>query len=131
MIDTEQLRNDLREFHGSETAYVHALNRKVFYTEGVRHFAQNAGGGAYWLLDILASQPEILNQVRDDRFANIVLRVGTDKKAALLVDDGNDNPVYIRHLDFTDCPAGEWQFYMESTVVGDVAGAMVMVPGER
>ena len=52
-LTPEQLREQLATFTGSELFYVHPLNRKVVYTEGVRFLAQAAG--AFWLIDAMAS----------------------------------------------------------------------------
>jgi hypothetical protein len=107
----------LAGFTGSETMYQHTINRNVIYTEGVRHFAQNAGHGAYWLLDIMATEPKILRQQREFALVKLVAKNG---KAKLTVDDGNDGsePVYKKNISFTDCPDGEWKFYfIEGTIL--------------
>lgn len=102
----ETLRQELANFYGSEVFYRHPLNRSVVYTEGVQHFAEQAG--AYWFLDILATEPAILEQAKD--FAAVTLKV-KDGKAQLLVTDGNDGEVFRRDIDYTDCPEGDWQFF--------------------
>lgn len=109
-MDTTELKSNLANFTGTEEYYRHTLNRNVIYTEGVQFFAENAGGGAYWLIDILATEPAILKQQRE--FASIWLEV-KGEKARITVDDGNDSPpVYTRDIDWTDCPEGLWKFYM-------------------
>ena len=109
-MDAEELRQALSNFTGSETVYRHNLNRNILYTEGVQYFAQHAGGGAYWLLDILATEPEILKQQRE--FASITLTVNDNTHADIVVTDGNDKTVFQRHIGFTTCPQGAWKFFM-------------------
>ena len=113
----EQLEHELADFYGSEVMYRHGLNRNVVYTEGVQYLAERVG--AYWLLDILVTEPAILGQARS--FAAITLTV-KDEKAVLSVTDGNDNQVYERRIDYTDFPAGEWKFFFTDGVL--------MLPGE-
>jgi hypothetical protein len=114
-MDRIDLRNSLYGFTGSEQMYRHALNRNVIYTEGVQFFAENAGNGAYWLLDILATEPAILAQQKE--FAAVVLSV-KDGGATLTVTDGNKGPpVFSREISFTDCPEGVWKFYMIDGVI--------------
>lgn len=124
--DADKLRAELAQFYGSETIYRHPLNRRVLYTEGVQHFAQNAGNGAYWFLDILATEPAILKEARE--FAVVTLTVSADGTGARIqvTDGGKTEPevtVFSRRLEFTDCPPGEWKFFFENLTL--------MLPGER
>lgn len=112
------LRADLAQFYGSEHLYRHTFNG-VLYTEGVRHFAETAG--AYWFLDILATEPAILRQARG--FAAVTLAVDDDETAWIIVTDGNENQVYSHWFGFTDCPPGTWKFFFENMTI--------MLPGER
>ncbi len=109
-MNAQDLKNGLTNYYGSETMFRHGLNRNIVYTEGVQFFAENAGGGAYWFIDILATQPEIL-LLQQREFADIKLVVA-ERSATIIVGDGNDNEVYRRVIEFTDCPEGEWKFFM-------------------
>lgn len=129
ITNTEQagqnLANQLSQFAGgSDEFYRHALNQNVTYTSGVRHFAQHAGGGAYWLLDILSTEPAILKEAQEFAVVTLTAKGG---KATLVVTDGGkgDVPVtiYTRELDYTDCPDGEWVFYFKNLTL--------MLPDER
>src|SRR5258708_7241437 len=114
--NTTELSQDLANFTGTDEWYKHAINPAFTYTEGVRHFAQNAGGGAYWLLDILVTQPEIVRQANDMAFVTLKVK---GSKATLLVTDGHDpeTKAYQRRIDYTDCPEGNWSFYMRDGVI--------------
>jgi hypothetical protein len=139
MKDGNELLQGMRQFTGSECLFRHALTRRFTYTEGVQFFAQNAGGGAYWLLDILATEPAIrdlvLGEGEDCGFAFVKLRV-TGHTAMLVVEDGNGVLKFGRHIDLTDCPPhptstdepdGFWKFYIEPNRLGDGTVVMTMM----
>lgn len=127
---TSELTDLLRHHSGSEQVFRHPLARSVTYTEGVREFAENAGGGAYWLLDILATEPSILKLSGDGGMAFARLQVDGNR-ARLEVNDGNDSPpIYTRDLDHTDCPPGLWLFYLCATEVGEKPVTMILLPSE-
>lgn len=107
----DELAHNLRQFTGTESYHRYLMG--VVLTDGARYFAENAGGGAFWLMDILATQPEI----RQQPFAHATLTVADDSTAKLTVTDGNDNQVYERTIDFTTCPAGKWEFYIIDGVI--------------
>lgn len=109
-MNTEQLQHELRHFTGTEHYHLHPFN--LLMTDGAKYFADKAG--AYWLMDIIATQPEIREQAKE--FAAVDLIVA-DSEADLIATDGNDNEVYRRHIDFTDCPDGTWRFFVIDNVV--------------
>ena len=114
MKDAAQLRNALVQFTGTGTWWRHGLNRSMLYTDGVQYFAEQAGGGAYWFLDIVAT--ELMDIHKREEFINIVMLV-KDKSALITADDGNNNELWRRAIKYTDCPSGRWQFYLENKVV--------------
>lgn len=170
MKDANELRHELRQHTGGEQIFRHSLNAGFNYTEGVRAFAQQAGGGAYWLLDILATQPEVRNGVKQEGFCVMLLTVHEDGPAAeqfiLAIHDGkaglavqpgkpaatltvstdaetpdptpsNQSPLsvpsglhYQRPIDYTDCPKGQWKFYLTWTNVGGREVVLAMLPSE-
>ena len=120
-MDSIDLKNNLAQFTGSEQVFFNPLNKRVNYTDGVRFFARNAGGGAYWLLDILVTQPEILKGVKEHGFCVVILKViGSVGHLTVARDyDGEsfDGVAYTRSIDFTDCPEGEWKFYFVDNTI--------------
>jgi len=103
MTKTPKLsREDLMQFTGSENWYRHALNPKVLYTDGARHVAVE--GGAYWLLDIIASAQRYKKRVAATRFQVWRLYVRQDNSATLTCEDGNSNTVYTQEIEYTDFP---------------------------
>lgn len=113
-MDSEELRSVLRQYIGTETYYRHPLARNMLYTDGVQAFANHVG--AYWLVDILATQPEIIKTMKRG-LASITLTVNKDAQATLAVTDGAGTQTYKRGIDFTDCPEGEWKFLMVDDVI--------------
>ena len=107
---------DLQQFTGTCSYYAHWL-RPLVYTDGVQYFAERAG--AYWFLDIVAT--EIMEVHRREPFVSICMKVENDR-AVITADDGNENLLWSRAIEWTDCPAGEWRFYLCDNVL--------MVPSE-
>lgn len=56
----------LNEFRGDLIRFRHGINSRVIYTPGVRFLAEE--GGAYWLLDVIASYltPDFLQPAAED-----------------------------------------------------------------
>jgi hypothetical protein len=118
------LASDLSHFTGTENYYRHGIVGSVVYTDGVKHFANTAG--AHWFLDILATEVSLLIFNGED-FVSVKMDV-TDGKAVIWADDGNGKALWNKRIGFTDCPNGEWRFYMapggpENTIV-------IMLPSE-
>jgi hypothetical protein len=40
-----------------------------------------------------------------------------DDQATITADDGNGNVFWTRAIEFTDCPAGEWQFFVTNRTI--------------
>lgn len=141
MQDGHELYQALRQFMGGgEDIYKHALVKSFNYTEGVREFAQEAGNGAYWLLDILATEPVITKHIKDHGFAIVQLKVIRSVAVLNVSNDIGVPPLYSRTIDFTDCPEapvtlpnpdGVWKFYLEQSYVGDRHVILCMLPNER
>jgi len=101
---------DLRRFTGDLDRYRHPLHPRVIYTPGVRHLAEN--GGAYWLLDAIASYigsaPLRRAILRDDRLARLQfwrLEVAEDASAELTCRaDQGQAPAIRQSIPFTDFP---------------------------
>ncbi|MGK2884378.1 MAG: DUF6876 family protein [Rhodococcus sp. (in: high G+C Gram-positive bacteria)] len=105
---------------GSDGRTRHVFNRRFIYTAGVKAVAELAG--AYWLLDIVATEiaPIALQRWTDlgDNMLFVTIFV-KDSKAVIQADngtrgqDGDGREVYFqRDIEFTDFPEGDWPFYM-------------------
>lgn len=114
MKNRVELRNALREFSGGDEFYRHALNRRMLYTQGMRYFAENAGNGAYWFMDIVATELMEIHQREEFMSIHLLSKEGT---ACIVADDGNGNEVYRRNIEYTDCPEGDWNFFLENNTL--------------
>lgn len=139
MKHADELRNLLRQHTGSEQVFRHSLNANFNYTEGVRAFAQNAGGGAYWLLDILATEPEIKKAVHAEGLCIMLLSVHEHKAVLTVSRDASTDEKGIvtplderfrRDIELTDCPEGQWKFYLTWTMVGNREVMLALLPSE-
>lgn len=108
-MNTQELQRELSNYYGTEWWYRHSLNRNMLFTDGVACFAENAGGGAYWFLDIVAT--EIFYLLETQNFLSIKLLVNGDK-AVINVTDGNDRGLSNKKILSTDCSHGNWGFFM-------------------
>lgn len=157
MNNTSDLQNALNGFMGGGPLYRHALVANFVYTQGAREFFQNAGNGAYWLADIVATQPEIRQAVARHGFVIVrldveqtgetgqtvgraLLRVAVDtKRSSCGSGDGSgdagdneelDQVQYEHRIDWTDCPPGKWKFYLVQAQEAGPGGACLMLPSE-
>ena len=100
---------DLSQFTGTETYYQHSLSRRVLYTDGAKHVADNAG--AYWLIDEIAFG-QLRPKVRAQEFQVWKLRV-KGSTARLSCEDGNGNAVFAKRIPYTDFPLPEIDLWVE------------------
>ncbi|SDR59326.1 hypothetical protein SAMN05519103_06391 [Rhizobiales bacterium GAS113] len=110
----------LQQFTGSEHWYRHGLVRDVLFTDGAKYVAD--AGGAYWLLDEIALAQRYEKAVAAEEFQHWRLTVKSDRTATLTCDDGNDNVVFSKEIEFTDFPLAEIRFYC--------AARTIMLPSE-
>jgi len=109
------LAHDLAQFTGTDKYYKHPLfARHVLWTDGVNHFINNSGGGAYWFLDIILT--EIAPLHREHPFLSVTLSVTPESRAVIKVTDGNETDLWSRDISFTDTPTGDYRFFMVDNV---------------
>lgn len=110
-ISNGQFASHLAQFTGTENWYRHPLVRTVTYTDGVKYFADTAH--AWWFVD--DSIIEYAPLMREQGFLTITLVVD-QTVAVITVDDGNSRILDSKHIDYTDCPAGQYKFYFTDNV---------------
>lgn len=106
--------NILEQFIGTTVWYKHHLLKDITYTEGVRYVAIN--GGAYWLVDEIAFA-QIEKKVSAEPFQTWILKVDKQQAASLVCEDGNNNQVYEKLIEYTDFPLPEIKFYYTNNVI--------------
>jgi hypothetical protein len=114
-LSATQLASGLRQYTGTEQWYRHGLNRQLLYTDGVQFFAENGGGqGAYWLLDIIATEYWLLLKKAPFLALSITVK---DDAAKIEVTDGNGHILKTRELEYADLQEGVWKFYLTDNVL--------------
>ena len=142
MDDSPLNESDLAQFTGSESVYRHSLVRNIVYTEGAQYVAEK--GGAYWLLDKIATlnAPYGDKRVRAEEFqvwkltvhaeeSNSPVMVGAlltsrngkrGPNAVLSCSDGGKNGhkskvVYIENIEYTDFPLPEITLWFTNNTI--------------
>jgi hypothetical protein len=103
-----QLESELRQFTGGLNRWRHPVNRRVIYTEGIKHLVDR--GGAHWLIDAIASwigSKEFCRAAASDpRIESISfwnLLVSHDRSAVLTARaDSDEKPFITQGIAFTD-----------------------------
>jgi hypothetical protein len=108
-------KSELAKFTGSDNWYRHTINRNVHYTDGAQHVAEH--GGAYWLLDEIAIIQPYNKRVAAEEFQVWKLTVHPDRSATLTCEDGNDNIVFTKKIEYTDFPLDEITLYFANNVI--------------
>ena len=106
---------DLAQFTGTEQWYRHGINRNVLFTDGAKYVADQAG--AYWLLDEIAIIQPYDKNVAAEEFQVWKLTVKPDNSATLVCEDGNDNVVYTKAIEYTDFPPDGITLYFCSNTI--------------
>lgn len=119
-VDPQQLQAQLQDYTGTGTWWRHFLNKACTFTDGVKHFAEQAG--AFWFVDIVMTEPVILQAMQREGFVIVWLDVSDAAAVIRVRRDTNDPDIFNRRVPFTDCPEGQWKFYF--------CGNVLMVPSE-
>lgn len=106
VISSEELRDIMSHATGTETYWRSRWG--LTYTDGVKTFAEKAG--AYWFIDEIGIAFHLYPKIRKD-FLSIILNV-EDYKACIVFEDGDKKTIKKQKINFTDCPAGVWKFYL-------------------
>ena len=105
---------DLSQFTGSERYFKHWTG--MMYTTGIQYVAEQ--GGAYWLLDAIASyQPDLRKKPRLAEFQVWELKVKDHKAVLTCKGDSGEKPVVTQHIEFTDFPLPYIKIYVEDVVI--------------
>lgn len=96
--------------NGANFLVRHMLVPRFKFTDGVQELAEH---GCYWLLDILAT--ELVDHFRnrpDDVF--IIVKVTVADESAVITASASDDDAspWVRSVDYTNMPEGEWLFYI-------------------
>lgn len=113
-MDTNELRNLIDEYQPGEEKFRHPYNPRFLYTGGVQAVAEEAG--AYWMLDIIATEVAPICLKSWDELGNgqhfLKVCVKGSKAYMSLVWDEGCVPLWKRFISYTDFPEGDWMFYL-------------------
>ena len=125
-------KDELNRFTGSTSLFRHTFGR-VTYTEGVQHLAE--AGGAYWLVDAIASHltSRAFNEaaqadprVRLMHFWHLAVRED-DSATLTAVPDGGEPAFVTQEIEWTDFPLDSADVWAAANELG---GFTLMLPGE-
>lgn len=106
--------SDLTQFCGTINYWRHSNGIYPFlHTDGVQYVAQY--GGAYWLLDVIASWQVDTIVKTDAKLKEIqfwTLTVQKDNSAMLHCERDTDDVVVSQRIEYTDFPIPEIRFYL-------------------
>jgi hypothetical protein len=108
-------KSDLAQFTGSENWYRHGINRNVVYTDGAQHVAEH--GRAHWLSRRDRDHSALQQGSRRRGISGVETHRGSDRSATLSCDDGNDNIVFTKRIEYTDFPLDEITLYFANNVI--------------
>lgn len=105
----------LSQFTGTEHWYRFGIVPDITCTDGAKYVADTAG--AYWLLDEIALSQRFDEAVAAEEFQVWKLAVKDDDSATLVCEDGNDNVVFTKAIQFTDFPKEGVTLWFENNVI--------------
>jgi hypothetical protein len=107
-MQATNLHSELEQFTGTEQYYRPSLFSSMRVTDGVKYFIDQAG--AYWFTDIVAT--EIMPKFKKYDFVTVQL-VALDSEAKIVAYDGDNKRIFLKKIGYTDCPDGEYNFFMQ------------------
>ncbi len=106
--------SDLELFTNAMIQYKHHLLKQFTYTIGVKYMAEKAG--AYWVIgEIISAQLD--RHVSAEQFQVWTLNVDNQQAAILVCEDGNNNQIYEKLIEYTDFPMSEIKLYSSNRTI--------------
>ena len=104
LTNTEELRQELRNFTGTEQYYGYLGFR---FTDGIKYLTEKAN--CFWLLDIIGSYQHKLKEIP---FQVWTLKVNEDKTAVVEMKEDTNQPLMVKQkIEYTDFPMQEVKLY--------------------
>ena len=104
---------NLGQFTGTENYFKsNMFVPKMLQTDGVEYFCKE--GGAYWFLDKVALEYSKMQSVHPFMSIKLIVK---DGKADVFVEDGDEGVIVKQFIPFTDCPEGEYKFFLTDNVL--------------
>ena len=110
-----QLADNLKQFNnGTNEWHRWSALFQMTITDGVKYLADE--GGAYWLLDLIASHAVKLNAYGHE-FICANVTVTPDNKCKVIMEDGNDNVIGKQDVGYTDLEEGTYKLWITDGVI--------------
>lgn len=103
-----ELKAIMANCYGTEQYYRNPF-MKFLFTDGVKTFAENAG--AIWLLQEINGMLVDNKIMQSPDYLTTIKFVVKDDKGDILLK--NNKKTFKKHISYTDCPEGEWEFYYD------------------
>jgi len=110
----------MAQFTGSTEFYRHPLSpvgseTPIVYSEGAQYVAAQAG--AYWLLDEIVTN-QLIPKIAKEEFQVWKLKTDTANHTGVLTcEDGNNNEVFKKNLEYTDFPEPEISLWFTGNTI--------------
>ena len=115
MIDPNELKNELKNFCGSEALYEYNfLWIKFYYSDGCRFLFEESK--SYWLLNLIASWQDSILDI-DKAFQTWELKKINDKKWIIKCSDGNKSELCRQELSYSDFPLDHIKLWLVNGVL--------------
>jgi len=118
-----ELENALAHFSGTEQYHKFSICSKLVLTDGAAFLAANAGGGAFWLMDLIESYQS--KCVKDKMLRDIqfwTLTVHEDRSATIVCERDTNDVAFKQEIPSTDFPLKSVKLYVQNGVI--------LLPGE-
>jgi len=110
-ISINEFRNTLAEFIGTANYYLHQLpnGMSIKLTDGCQFVREFAGGGAYWLFDLILS-----HQMNLKTFEFQVWKLKKQENESWLIQcsDGNDKFLAAQEIPYSDFPIDSIEIWL-------------------
>lgn len=124
-MDTEKFLKAYSEPRNGCNGFIrHGLVRRFAFSDGVQDCAE---AGAYWILDIAATELPAVIRSSGESLATFTVKV-KGGKAEMTLEGSGDVPLpWKRNIDYTDMPEGEWVFLIADEAEGDTPFRMILI----
>ena len=121
-MNEQEILKELENFNGSENFYKDFLGCLI--TDGFKTFCDRCK--CYWLFsDMVVVIMEKFKNKED--FIVVKIKVDSEKKAVVTLEDGNNNKLYEQKYEYTDFPLKEYDVW---AVFNEIGTYTFMLKGE-
>lgn len=121
--DAAELKAECDKYYGTENHILTGLTRNIIITDGINFLRQAAGGGAFWLVDLIASYQNKLQKhpmLKDFQLWTIEKDPKNAEGCIVTCHIDTDQPFLKQEVEYTDFPLDDegFKLYVEPTYIG-------------